>query len=72
MIKLHCTSKVREVHVIWKLFIFSGCGHCKSMKPAYAEAATLLKQQEVSPYNSHNHDGGKQLITPMIDVISII
>ena len=27
--------------------ILSGCGHCKAMKPAYGEAATKLKEENV-------------------------
>ena len=33
---------------IYYMFVFTGCGHCKRMKPDYASAATALKQQGVS------------------------
>jgi hypothetical protein len=29
------------------VFCVSGCGHCKAMKPAYGEAATTLKNENV-------------------------
>ena len=31
-----------------QLFLLSGCGYCKKLKPEFAEAATLLKSNFVS------------------------
>lgn len=32
------------------LFLFKGCGHCKAMKPAFAEAAAKLHEKKVCLY----------------------
>ena len=37
-------------------FLYLGCGHCKAMKPAYGEAALMMKEKGVSiTFDSSSH-----------------